>query len=144
MPHATLLKFGYPSSVIFEGDFWAVTLRPAQTTLGALVVICKEEATAFSGISKDAALEFHQIVSAVERTLLTCFHNDKINWLMLMMVDPQVHFHVIPRYEGVRQFQGQSFADPGWPGVPDLGHKNSCDDLLKADLIAHLRASWVG
>ena len=39
---------------------------------------------------------------------------------MLMMVDPHVHFHVIPRYEGPRTFAGLEFVDAGWPGPPDL------------------------
>ena len=47
---------------------------------------------------------------------------EKINYLMLMMVDPNVHFHVIPRYEGGREWQGREFVDVGWPKVPDLGH----------------------
>ena len=41
---------------------------------------------------------------------------------MLMMVDPHVHFHVIPRYEGAREWGGREFVDVGWPKVPDLGH----------------------
>ena len=40
---------------------------------------------------------------------------------MLMMVDPHVHFHVIPRYEGSRTAAGLTIADAGWPGQPDLG-----------------------
>ncbi len=39
---------------------------------------------------------------------------------MLMMVDPHVHFHVIPRYDGDRAWDGVEFADAGWPGPPDL------------------------
>ena len=37
---------------------------------------------------------------------------------MLMMVDPNVHFHVIPRYEGTRAWAGLDFPDAGWPGPP--------------------------
>ena len=40
---------------------------------------------------------------------------------MLMMVDPNVHFHVIPRYSEPRSWNGIEFPDAGWPGPPELG-----------------------
>ena len=40
---------------------------------------------------------------------------------MLMMVDPNVHFHVIPRYSEPRSWNGIEFPDAGWPGPPQLG-----------------------
>ena len=48
---------------------------------------------------------------------------------MLMMVDPHVHFHVIPRYDGSRSFGGMSFPDRAWPGPPDLKSAVAIDDL---------------
>jgi diadenosine tetraphosphate (Ap4A) HIT family hydrolase len=39
---------------------------------------------------------------------------------MLMMVDKQVHYHVIPRYERDTEFSGITWKDSGWPGVPNL------------------------
>jgi len=39
---------------------------------------------------------------------------------MLMMVDPHVHFHVVPRYSEPRRWNGLEIADRGWPGPPDL------------------------
>jgi len=38
----------------------------------------------------------------IESALGSFVQYQKLNYLMLMMVDPQVHFHVIPRYEGSR------------------------------------------
>jgi diadenosine tetraphosphate (Ap4A) HIT family hydrolase len=38
-----------------------------------------------------------------------------------MMVDPNVHFHVIPRYSAPREWNGMPFPDAGWPGPPQLG-----------------------
>src|SRR3546814_9403513 len=46
--------------------------------------------------------------------------SDLINYLMLMMVDPHVHFHVLPRYDGERSGAGLTVADAGWPAQPDL------------------------
>ena len=46
----------------------------------------------------------------IERALRATFDHQKINYLALMMVDPHVHFHVIPRYSGSREFEGSTFA----------------------------------
>ncbi|MEO8175528.1 MAG: HIT family protein, partial [Sphingomicrobium sp.] len=51
------------------------------------------------------------------------------------MVDPNVHFHVFPRYSGERQWDGLTFADQGWPGPPDLKSATA----LTADQINRLR-----
>ena len=38
MANATMRKFGYPETLIRQWDHWAVLLRPAQVTLGSLVL----------------------------------------------------------------------------------------------------------
>jgi diadenosine tetraphosphate (Ap4A) HIT family hydrolase len=90
-------------------------LRPGQVTLGALVLICKEPSTAFSLLSIDAFTELQSITTHIEDTLKNTFDYDKINYLMLMMVDPDVHFHVLPRYQDSRRFSDQEFIDQSWP-----------------------------
>jgi diadenosine tetraphosphate (Ap4A) HIT family hydrolase len=60
---------------------------------------------------------------------------------MLMMVDPNVHFHVIPRYSGGREWSSVRFPDHGWPGVPDLPSAVALDgDQIAAmrDVLARL------
>lgn len=57
---------------------------------------------------------------------------------MLMMVDPNVHFHVIPRYSTDRSWGGRNFADAGWPGPPRLDTAFNLEgDQLRA-LIAEM------
>jgi diadenosine tetraphosphate (Ap4A) HIT family hydrolase len=53
----TILKFGYPATLIREFDHWLVLLRPAQVTLGSLVLAAKSDATAYSGLSREAFAE---------------------------------------------------------------------------------------
>jgi diadenosine tetraphosphate (Ap4A) HIT family hydrolase len=55
---------------------------------------------------------------------------------MLMMVDPNPHFHVIPRYSGTRIWNGVEFPDAGWPKAPQLGS----GVMLSADQIAAMAA----
>ena len=141
MGNATLRKFGYPVTVIEDTPRWAVLLRPAQVTLGSLVLVCKEPAQAFSSLSAEAFAELREIAGRIERSLQKTFAFDKINYLMLMMVDPDVHFHVIPRYAQERRFAGTVFLDPNWPGPPDLSRVNDIDnttlEAIRQQLISH-------
>jgi diadenosine tetraphosphate (Ap4A) HIT family hydrolase len=56
-----------------------------------------------------------------------------------MMVDPDVHFHVLPRYQASREFSGGRFEDPAWPGPPDLGRRLALSPEQQAELGARLR-----
>ncbi len=60
------------------------------------------------------------VVKRVEAALRDVVGYERINYLMLMMVDPDVHFHVIPRYSSPREFAAVAFPDNGWPGPPAL------------------------
>lgn len=120
MANATMRKFGFPETLIREFDQWVVLLRPAQVTLGSLVLAAKSEATAFADLPPEAFAELAQIVPAIETALRGLVDYDRINYLMLMMVDPNVHFHVIPRYSEGRTWDGTAFPDAGWPGPPQL------------------------
>ena len=96
--NVTMEKFGYPATLVEEYNHWVVLVRPAQVTLGSLVLVCKDDAAAFSAISPEAFGELAQVTKDIEATLSAFRAYDKINYLMLMMVDPDVHFHVLPRY----------------------------------------------
>ena len=121
MTNPTALAFGYPGSKIAETDHWLILVRPKQPTFGSLVLVCKEAVQAFSDVSPQAFADLQVAVGGIERLLKAQVDYEKINYLMLMMVDKDVHFHVLPRYEGTREDEGRSFPDAGWPGAPALG-----------------------
>ena len=137
----TIEKFGYPGTLIREYDHWVVLLRPAQATLGALILACKDEANRFSDISPAAFTELAQVVGDLERALATLLDHRKLNYLMLMMVDPDVHYHVLPRFDTDQSYGGETFTDPGWPGPPNVGHDNVASAETKEKLIADLKAA---
>jgi diadenosine tetraphosphate (Ap4A) HIT family hydrolase len=143
LPNATMLKFGHPASVVADTGLWSVQVRPQQPALGSLVLVCKEPATAFGQLTPAAFAELQTVVARVETVLKRFTAYQKINYLMLMMVDPDVHFHVIPRYEGTRDYHGVSFADAGWPGPPALGQAVTLDAEMLTALTADLKAMWV-
>lgn len=136
--NATIEKFGYPETLIAEFDHWVVLLRPAQVTLGSLVLAARSDAMAFGDLEAPAHAELAVVTRAIESALSQAVGYQKINYLMLMMVDPHVHFHVLPRYEGSRDHAGILTTDAGWPGQPDLGSAVKLD----AEQIATL-TNWL-
>jgi len=139
MVNETMRKFGYPETLIREYDQWMVLLRPAQVTLGSLVLAAKSDATAFGQLPSEAYAELATVTKEIEATLAKEIGYQQINYLMLMMVDPHVHFHIFPRYEGSRSFDGVALADRGWPGPPDL---KSAQDL-PAEAFQRLRQRFM-
>jgi len=138
----TMTKFGYPDTLVREYPCWAVQLRPKQATLGSLVAVCKEPVRSFGQLSSDAFGELKQVTAEIEAALNSSFGHAKLNYLMLMMTDPDVHFHVLPRYPEAQQFQGISFTDPGWPGPPEISFNTPIDEATRAALVALLKSKW--
>ncbi|MCL6730547.1 HIT family protein [Sphingomonas hankyongi] len=134
----TIRKFGYPSTLVAELEHWVILLRPAQVTLGSLVLAAKSDATAFSQIPVEAFTEQADAVRRIEQVLAGFCSYERLNYLMLMMVDPNVHFHVIPRYSEPRQWNGLEFADAGWPGMPQLGTARELTGGEKSQLTSEL------
>jgi glycerol-3-phosphate cytidylyltransferase len=139
MPNKTLEKFGYPDSLVKSYQHWHVLLRPGQPTIGSLILICRESITQYSEISTDAMIEQKLIVSHIEHVLSKRFSFSKINYLMLMMVDPAVHFHVIPRYQHTVEFCDQSYSDSQWPNPPNLADDIALDKVYRLELLKTLR-----
>ena len=138
----TILRFGYPATLVADYEHWVVLLRPAQPTLGSLVLAAKGEATSFAELGADAFGELQSAVADIERALAASVRHEKINYLMLMMVDPNVHFHVVPRYEGEREARGVRVVDAGWPKVPALGEAVTLEADQVEALVGYFRSFW--
>jgi diadenosine tetraphosphate (Ap4A) HIT family hydrolase len=142
MANATMKTFGFPDTLVRQFDHWAVLVRPAQVTLGSLVLVSTSEATAFGALPPGAHAELGLVIPAIEAALREFIVYEKINYLMLMMVDPHVHFHVLPRYEGTRDWSGLNLADSGWPGPPDLKSAIALDPGQQARLRDEIAARF--
>jgi len=140
--NATARKFGFPRTKVAETHHWLVLVRPQQPTYGALVLVCKDDAKAFSDLSAAAFADMKQAIDGIEALLRHTVAYDRINYLLLMMVDPDVHFHVIPRYNGERVYGGNVFKDAGWPGPPALASHVALSEEEAAALAVELSARW--
>ena len=59
-----------------------------------------------------------------------------------MMVDPAVHFHVIPRYDSPVTFCEKQFEDTSWPSPPNLKSVLPLDDIYRDELLSTLKADF--
>ena len=142
MTNATMKKFGHPDTLIHGYEDWVVLLRNDQITLGSLVVAEKSAATSLSAVAPHALAELASVAGDVETAFARTFQPDKLNYLMLMMVDPNVHFHVLPRYSGARECAGVTFEDRAWPKAPRLGEVTPTTIAQRNVILGLLRDAW--
>ncbi len=128
-------KFKVNELMIKKTKFWSISLRPFQPTLGCLVLSLNRPCKSFSDITENEGADLSSATKIIENTLTSAFSFDKINYLMLMMIDEHVHFHVIPRYSNTKEFNGENWVDNNWPKPPEImGLKidsNTSDEMMK-------------
>jgi diadenosine tetraphosphate (Ap4A) HIT family hydrolase len=139
---STFVKFKFPELLIKEYENWYLLLRFEQPTLGSLILITKNGETQYSEINDAAFIEFSKIVKEIEPVLKSKFKCSKINYLMLMMQDPEVHYHIIPRYSKDILFHDVLFKDFGWPLLPKLDKINVIQSTLEQKLLEELAFSF--
>lgn len=96
-------------------DNWVVSVRPGQLTLGSLVASSRFEHVLFSELPSQAGHELLQIIATYEVISRKLFAADKLNCISLMLKDPLVHFHLLPRYSAPVTWNGDIWSDTDWP-----------------------------
>jgi len=143
----TIEAFGYPENLIKEYRHWVVLIRPEQVTVGSLVLAAKDNVARLGDLSSGAWAEFATVSKEMENLLAETFGAEKFNYLALMMVDPNPHFHFIPRYSKPVEIGGRQFVDRDWPKKTELNPidlDNQTLDLITAKLRQGSRASGRG
>ena len=113
-------KFKVKDMLIYETAYWQWTLRPSQPTLGCGVLSLKRAAEKMMDLTEEEGADLIRIIKVIEKTLYKAFPVKKMNYIMYMMVDFHVHYHIIPRYSENQNFDGVEFVDKGWPKPPVL------------------------
>jgi diadenosine tetraphosphate (Ap4A) HIT family hydrolase len=139
----TYQKFCTPDNLIKDYDHWALALRPVQATLGACVIVarCAPDVTSVGALSPEAGAEFLRVIADFERALRGIFNASKFNYTALMLLDPQPHFHAIPRYENPPIFQDTPYPDAAWPKIVDLLNGHGLTPAQRGALRDTLRAA---
>lgn len=125
-------KFRLEELAVARYAHWTVSIRPVQITLGSLVISLNRECNRLGLITETESKEMAVVFSDVEAALKDLIDHEKINYLGLMMVDDHVHFHVIPRYSGVRTLGTHELTDTHWPGPPDVSSGTNDEALIQS------------
>ncbi len=136
-------KFRVNELKVIRNTSWTWSVRPDQPTLGAGIISLNRYALHLSDVSSKEMADLAVLVSTLEKAIKSTFNHNIMNYLMLMMVDHHVHYHVVPRYDGTREFASLEWVDNGWPALPvmpDSQHKNQ-DGVLDAIKDALISAS---
>lgn len=113
-------KFKVNEYKIYESEHWVWSLRPHQATLGAGILSLKRECPAFSELKPDEFADLNNIIKVIEPALTKAFNYDVINYLMLMMFDKHVHYHIFPRFKEPVVLIDKEWKDENWPAIPSL------------------------
>lgn len=113
-------KFKIDTLELLDFKYWVVSVRPKQITVGSLILSLKRDCHNVGDLYKKETEELAIVFSEIENLLGIAFSFDKINYLALMMIDEQVHFHIVPRYEKRVKLFDKSYQDKSWPGAVNV------------------------
>lgn len=125
-------KFKINILEIYRTNYWVWSLRPHQATLGSGILSLRRKCASFSELELHEFSDLNNIIKVIEPTLKKIFNYDIMNYLMLMMVDKQVHYHIIPRYKNEVEFFGDKWSDVFFPGIPTLSGDQLDENKLKS------------
>ncbi|KUM73767.1 HIT family protein [Streptomyces griseorubiginosus] len=113
-------KFRLDELTIHSTEYWTWSVRPVHSTLGSGILSLNRFADSFSGITPEEGADLATMTRHIESKLADAFQPQKMNYVMLMMVDTHLHFHVLPRYDTEKQFADLKWVDSNWPTPPAL------------------------
>ena len=114
---------------LFETEFWNVSLDPNHTYLGRSYIKLKRNCGAVSDVKKEEWAELIDIIKKLEFSIKKAFGTTMFNLNCFMNnsykqgITPQVHFHLVPRYDHSVEFAGETFEDPEFGGPYSVERK---------------------
>jgi len=100
---------------IIELDQSYVYLNNEQAYLGRCAVVTKKHYTELYQLSKEELSVYMQEVAMVANTVANAFSADKINYSICGDIDSHIHFHIVPKKRGGKDW-GRQFEMSGKEG----------------------------
>lgn len=135
--------------LIYSTPLWDVRLNPNQKYLGRCVIVLRRPCPRLSEVTQEEMLDFLQVAKNLETLLEKTFNATMFNWACSMNhayqvnpSNPQVHWHMIPRYIHSVEFRGKTFSEEhfGYRSVSDVNIVS--DDIFEA-IVEALRKNSV-
>jgi len=133
-------KYQVEPLTVYSNASWTWSVRTVQATLGAGMLSLHRLAPTLGSVNREEMADLADMLATVERTVNAAFHNDRINFIALMMTDQLAHMHFFPRFASPQEFAGHTWTDATWPNLPPLGGNRelSTPDVLET-VAAELR-----
>jgi len=116
---------GSYGKLITGRKYWNIFLAPSQRYLGTCVIAIKRHCANLSELEDFEWMEFSKIVPEMEIVIKKLFNPTLFNWSCFKNAayrsdnpDPEVHWHLIPRYDSEVEFHGIKFEDPDFGYIP--------------------------
>lgn len=129
-------KFRVAELKVLESEYWTWSVRPVHSTLGAGILSLNRFCDSLGRISDDEGADLARVAKTIEAALADVTRPDKMNYIMLMMVDKHLHFHILPRYAETKTFASLEWVDSGWPKPPTL---NDYEDRASSPVLLEIR-----
>ena len=133
-------KFRVADFLVFEKSTWRLSVRPRQVTLGSLVLSSARPDAQLSSLTQEESADLGPALKTGIEAIETLFAPRVINVLGLMLVDPWLHFHLIPRYDGQRDFAGKRWVDLSFPKM--LDSLSGEDDFSRHEILQELKETF--
>ena len=125
-------------NLIFETKYWQIYLAPSQRYLGTCVIVLKRECSNLKGVRYKEWVEFAEIVNKLETGLEKSFSPTLFNWSCFMnsayrvnSPNPEVHWHLIPRYNYKINLEDLEFFDPDFGYIPQPIERKISENAMK-------------
>lgn len=125
-------KFRLDELEIARTPGWILSLRPGQITLGAMILSLASGARNHADLTPEEGAGLAAGLGMAERLAREVYGAVRINALCLMMQDPVVHFHILPRYDAPCTRHGRQWEDADWPRPPTIRPGEEPPELLHA------------
>ncbi|MCK9150342.1 HIT family protein [Methanobacterium alcaliphilum] len=129
---------GYYGTQIYEFDKWILYLAPSQRYFGTCVLALKRQCRDLMDLNQSEWLEFGEIVKLLEESLTSLFQPDLFNWSCFKNSafrsdnpEPEIHWHLMPRYKNPVTFNGTIFEDPDFGYIPQPITKTIPAELME-------------
>lgn len=124
--------------LITEKSYWNIHLAPSQRYLGTCVIVIKRQCNNLSELRSEEWAEFSVIVQEMENTLNRLFKPTLFNWscfknaaFRVKNPNPQVHWHLIPRYKDLTVFEGVKFEDLDFGYIPQPISREISENVME-------------
>jgi ATP adenylyltransferase len=125
---------------VWTGEQWRVLVDREQRTLGACFIALKRHDEDIGNLDDDEVRDLWDTIRNTRDVLSARFRPDSFEYAFLADHGRHVHLHVIPRYDGPREFAGNAFAELEASPVPE----RRLPDQLYEEIVTAVREGFTG